>query len=74
MVRLRERATATRVTIARWVSVFHTSLATIVGGPNYDRYLDHVRRAHPGLRPLTRNEFCQRHLDGRYNRPGGRCC
>jgi len=59
--------------IAKWAAV-RASLRAIVGAPDYDRYLDHARRAHPGQTPLSREEFSARQLDRRYNRVGGRCC
>lgn len=49
-------------------------LRTIIGAPDYERYLDHMRRAHPERTPMTRDEFCQSRLEDRYSRPGNRCC
>jgi uncharacterized short protein YbdD (DUF466 family) len=60
--------------VTRWTRAIYASLLAIVGAPNYERYLAHVHRTHPDARPLTRDEFCQRQLEGRYNRTGGRCC
>lgn len=47
---------------------------TIVGAPDYERYLAHMRQRHPAQRPLTRDEFARARMDDRYNRPGARCC
>jgi len=47
---------------------------TIVGAPDYERYLAHMRRRHPGHRPLSRDQFARARMDDRYNRPGSRCC
>ena len=47
---------------------------TIVGVPDYDRYVAHVRRCHPGREPLAREAFLRERLEARYSRPGSRCC
>ena len=46
----------------------------VVGVPDYDIYLAHVREAHPGREPMSRQEFEQSRLHDRYSRPGQRCC
>jgi uncharacterized short protein YbdD (DUF466 family) len=46
----------------------------VVGVPDYERYLAHVRARHPGVRPLRRDEFYLTRLEERYNKPGARCC
>ena len=46
----------------------------IVGAPDYERYLAHMRRRHPLGRPLTRDEFARARMIDRYDRPGARCC
>jgi uncharacterized short protein YbdD (DUF466 family) len=45
----------------------------IIGAPDYGRYLEHVRRVHPGQEPLTEKEFIRRQMEGRA-KPGARCC
>ena len=47
---------------------------TIIGAPDYDRYVAHVKKCHPGQAPMTRDEFSTSRLDARYNQPGNRCC
>lgn len=49
-------------------------LRTVLGAPDYDRYLAHVRERHPDQVPLSRAEFVQRRLRDRYDKPGARCC
>ena len=49
-------------------------LRRIIGVPDYDRYLAHMRASHAGERALTRDEFAHERLCDRYNRPGTRCC
>ena len=46
----------------------------IIGAPDYERYVRHVRRCHPGQEPVPRDEFYQRQLEDKYSRPGSRCC
>ena len=58
----------------RWAERFRTVVRTIVGVPDYDRYLRHVRITHPGVTPLSQDEFISDQLMRRYSRPGTRCC
>ena len=46
----------------------------IVGVPDYDRYVAHVRERHAGVVPMSREEFERSRLDDKYSRPGQRCC
>jgi uncharacterized short protein YbdD (DUF466 family) len=46
----------------------------VIGAPDYERYLAHVREAHAGATPLTREQFARDALARRYVRPGSRCC
>ena len=50
------------------------ALRLVLGAPDYERYVAHVRDAHPGCVPLTRVQFERERLDARYTRPGSRCC
>ena len=47
---------------------------TIVGAPDYDRYLTHMAAHHPGCEVVSRDEFMKQRLESRYSRPGSRCC
>ena len=47
---------------------------TIIGAPDYDRYVAHVRECHPDRTPMTRDEFSKSRMEARYNQPGNRCC
>jgi len=49
-------------------------LHAIVGAPDYERYVAHVRTCHPDRTPMTRDEFARDRLAARYDRPGSRCC
>lgn len=46
----------------------------VIGAPDYEGYLAHVAACHPGSAPMTRQEFERSRLEGRYSRPGQRCC
>lgn len=46
----------------------------ILGVPDYDRYLAHMRTAHPGDRVMSETEFRHTRMNDRYSRPGSRCC
>ena len=46
----------------------------LIGAPDYERYLAHVRARHPGAEPIAYREFYQLRLEERYNRPGAKCC
>jgi uncharacterized short protein YbdD (DUF466 family) len=54
--------------------LFARALRRVVGVPDYDAYLAHVRREHPECAPLSQDEFVRSRLDDRYSRPGARCC
>ena len=49
-------------------------LRRIIGVPDYDRYVAHVRECHVGTVPMTREEFEKSRLEDKYSRPGQRCC
>ena len=61
--RLRER-------LARIANV----VRRVIGVPDYERYLAHQRRCHPGEPALTRDAFARDALARRYAQPGSRCC
>ena len=47
---------------------------TILGVPDYERYLKHMCSHHPSEQPLSRDEFLRERQEDRYSRPGSRCC
>jgi uncharacterized short protein YbdD (DUF466 family) len=51
-----------------------TVVRRIIGAPDYERYVLHVRECHAGQVPMTRAEFEKSRLEDKYNRPGQRCC
>jgi uncharacterized short protein YbdD (DUF466 family) len=46
----------------------------MVGVPDSDRYVTHMRERHPETTPLSRAEFERVRLEDRYSKPGQRCC
>jgi uncharacterized short protein YbdD (DUF466 family) len=48
-------------------------LRELTGENGYARYLEHQRRAHPGVPVMSRREF-ERYRTERSARPGARCC
>lgn len=49
-------------------------LRTVIGEPDYDRYLAHMQSQHAGCAVVSRDEFMQQRLESRYSRAGARCC
>ena len=60
------------------VTTFFSRAASLVravlGVPDYQRYLAHMRSAHPGDRIMSETEFRHTRMNDRYNRAGSRCC
>jgi uncharacterized short protein YbdD (DUF466 family) len=46
----------------------------VVGAPDYQRYVAHVRACHPNAVPAGPDEFYRARLEERYNKPGAKCC
>ena len=44
------------------------------GLPDYDRYVEHVRRDHPGAGVMSRRDFERWRQDDRNDNPRARCC
>jgi uncharacterized short protein YbdD (DUF466 family) len=59
-----------RTQIREWLRV----LRTVIGVPDYERYVRHMRARHPGCEVLSPTEFSRMRLESRYTRPGSRCC
>jgi uncharacterized short protein YbdD (DUF466 family) len=51
-----------------------TGYHQVFGIPDYDAYLRHMEREHPGSPPLSRREFFAAALERKYSRRGPRCC
>ena len=46
----------------------------VIGVPDYDRYVAHIRAHHPNAPVLSRDEFMRQRQADRYSKPGARCC
>jgi uncharacterized short protein YbdD (DUF466 family) len=51
-----------------------TNARRIFGMPDYDAYLEHLRRHHPGAPFPTRRVFYEQYLASRYGDAPTRCC
>jgi uncharacterized short protein YbdD (DUF466 family) len=48
--------------------------ALMVGVPDYDRYVAHMREHHPEQEPMTRDAFVRARMEARYGGQGtGKC-
>jgi uncharacterized short protein YbdD (DUF466 family) len=66
----RELVLSTRTKLARAAYV----IRRVIGVPDYDRYVAHLRAHHAGMQPMNRDEFVRQRLADRYSKPGNRCC
>jgi uncharacterized short protein YbdD (DUF466 family) len=57
-----------------WLVRAATIVRRVIGAPDYERYVAHMRVCHPESVPLTRAQFITSQLQARYERPGSRCC
>ena len=49
-------------------------LREVSGESGYERYVEHMRRDHPGQPVMSRRDFERRRQDAREERPRARCC
>lgn len=50
------------------------TIRLMVGIPDYDVYLQHMRAAHPENPPMTYEAFFKERQNARYGAGGTRCC
>jgi uncharacterized short protein YbdD (DUF466 family) len=60
--------------IALRLAAVRRVLHAIIGVPDYDRYVRHLRERHPDAPVPCRRDFERERLRARYERPGSRCC
>jgi uncharacterized short protein YbdD (DUF466 family) len=61
-------------TLARaWRRAVQTA-RLMIGVPDYDAYVRHVRLHHPDRPVMSYEEFFHERLEARYRAGGGRCC
>lgn len=53
---------------------FSAVVRRVIGAPDYDAYVAHVRAHHPDSSTLTREAFVRDRLEARYSKPGAKCC
>jgi uncharacterized short protein YbdD (DUF466 family) len=61
----------------RLVSVFASiarGMRAVLGVPDYERYVAHMRASHPECAIVSREQFAKERMEARYSRPGARCC
>ena len=46
----------------------------VIGVPDYERYVEHMRGHHSGEPFMTRGDFARERMEARYSRPGAKCC
>jgi uncharacterized short protein YbdD (DUF466 family) len=46
----------------------------LIGVPDYDTYVAHMRLHHPGRTVMSYEEFFDERMRARYRSGGGRCC
>ena len=52
----------------------HVALRRILGMPNYQAYVAHVRACHPGAPVPTEREYFDQYVKARYEGGPTRCC
>jgi uncharacterized short protein YbdD (DUF466 family) len=56
-----------------WLQAVRTA-RLIIGVPDYDTYVQHMRSKHPGKPVMSYPEFFDERMRARYRSGGGRCC
>jgi uncharacterized short protein YbdD (DUF466 family) len=46
----------------------------LIGVPDYDTYVEHLRRHHPERAVMSYEDFFNERMRARYRGGGGRCC
>ena len=60
--------------VRRWLAEAARVARAVLGAPDYERYLAHMRSRHAGEAPLARDDYLRLRLEARYSKPGARCC
>ncbi|MFD0739428.1 YbdD/YjiX family protein [Lysobacter koreensis] len=58
----------------RWWRAAAQTARAAIGIPDYDHYVEHVRRRHPGREPMGRDAFFHERMLARYGKGRSRCC
>ena len=57
-----------------WLRRVAGVVRTVMGAPDYERYVTHMHEHHPGCDVASQDEFLRQRLESRYSKPGARCC
>jgi uncharacterized short protein YbdD (DUF466 family) len=60
--------------LTQWFGRVQETARMMVGVPDYDAYLAHMRVKHPDKPTLSYEGFFENRLDARYGRSTTRCC
>lgn len=70
---MRERRSPVGRILSRWSAVLRV-VREVVGAPDYERYLEHHARCHPGAAPLDPRAFYAEFVTRRFGPGPTRCC
>lgn len=59
---------------AQLLKTLRDTARLMVGVPDYERYLQHMRDAHPDGTPMSYAQFFRNRQQARYGSGRGRCC
>jgi len=68
------RFVSTKVAFRKMWSGCSAAARRIIGIPDYDTYVDHLRTRHPDRPIPSRTAFFDERQRARYSSGGGRCC
>ncbi|MGC3962973.1 MAG: YbdD/YjiX family protein [Rhodocyclaceae bacterium] len=60
--------------LARMGQYLGQAARALVGLPDYDTYVQHMRTTHPDRTPMTYEEFFRERQEARYSGGTGKCC
>lgn len=61
--------------ISKKIQRLIASIHTIIGAPNYEQYVNHMKTHHPNQPILKKGDFYQQMIDRKYNsKTANRCC
>jgi uncharacterized short protein YbdD (DUF466 family) len=60
--------------LARMGEYLGQAARMMVGLPDYDTYVQHVRTTHPDRAPMTYDEFFRERQEARFSGSTGKCC
>ena len=62
------------MTVRQMMAGVRWYLREVSGESNYERYVEHMRRDHPGQPVMSRRDYERRRQDYREENPRARCC